>query len=102
MTEGFLGEMNTPPLPTDESYKFYISMVWIEALLKTGNPPEITHKGGFYPMKDDMEELVAAVAEIRDAGSKYNWLEKVKEEAGASEEVVDEEIPDEIKKQLQN
>lgn len=102
LTEGFLGELNTPPPPTEESYKFYIAMIWIESLLKTGNPPDITHKGGFYPMKDDMEELIAAVAEIQDTGSKHNWLEKVKEDAQSGDEALEEEIPEEIRKQIQD
>ncbi|MBX7144968.1 MAG: hypothetical protein K1X79_10990 [Oligoflexia bacterium] len=102
MTEGFLGELSGIAPVDAEAYKFYITMIWIESLLKTGNPPEIVHKGGYYPVKTDMDKLLAAVADIQGSGSKHSWLEKGKEDAGAqeSEEIPDEEIPDEIRKQL--
>lgn len=102
MTEGFLAELSGVAPMDAEAYKFYICMVWIDSLLKTGNPPDITHKGGYYPVKAEMDKLLAAVADIQGSGSKHAWLEKGKEDAAAPEveEIPEEEIPDEIRKQL--
>ncbi|RIL10439.1 MAG: hypothetical protein DCC75_04345 [Proteobacteria bacterium] len=65
---------------SSEAYGVYIIAVWREALLKTGKPPDIAHKGQFYPRPDALNQLLERAQEIRSSGSKYSWLSKGKED----------------------
>jgi hypothetical protein len=55
VTEGLLCELGPIPTPDKDPYRVYIATVWINSLMKNGAIPDITHKGGFYPLKADLD-----------------------------------------------
>lgn len=108
VTEGLMGEIGTPPAIDSDSFRTYIAMIWINSLMKTGTVPDITHKGGFYPLKADLDKLLAAVKTIKEKGSQHAWLDKGKtdEPVGPAASVDDveipaEEIPDEVRREIE-
>lgn len=59
--------------------QFSLVPLWVRAYVETGKPPEITHKGGFYPMQVDLDRLDKRVPGIKDIGAaETGWLEKGK------------------------
>lgn len=66
-------------LPTD-IYRVRITTEWIKTLRKTGMQPEMTHRGDFYPLKKDLDGLLTLITEINSKGSRYNWLNKGKDD----------------------
>lgn len=67
-----------------DAYRLHIANVWLESLRTTGAAPEMVHKGQFYPLKQDLENLVDIVGTIRESGSKFSWLEKTKDSISPS------------------
>ena len=68
------------PIST-EAYRGKITWTWIESLLSTGLPPDITHQGQFYPRAEALSALVNRAQGVRDRGSAYQWIAKRKEDA---------------------
>ncbi len=96
-----------------EYYRWYVAAIWVEALRKTAEAPQITHKGAYYPMKADLDKMCADIKQINQGGSKFCWLEKDKDAlpadpgrnktkaAGAEEtEVIEADVPKEIIEEL--
>ncbi|MBN8550724.1 MAG: hypothetical protein J0M12_15525 [Deltaproteobacteria bacterium] len=109
VTEGMMAELGAAPPVESPAYKSYIAMMWINSLLKSGEVPDITHKGGFYPLKADLDNLLSAANAIKNSGSTYAWLDKgkVDEPSGAATsgdeaEIPAEEIPEELQKEIDN
>lgn len=103
----------------EEGFCMRTALVWIDALLKTGVAPDITHSGKYYPLKSDYDALVAKVAALRESGSRYAWIERGKEDvdpvktpviyssveikrfqAAGGEVPQDEEIPEDVAREL--
>lgn len=59
----------------DDYYRWYIANVWLTTMLKTGEEPDIRHRGDYYPKGDAQGRLVEAVARARGSTSAINWLE---------------------------
>lgn len=97
--EGLLAEVGTAPAPNEERYRVYIARIWIESLMNTGNIPDITHKGGFYPLKADLTRLLERV-EAR--ASLTPWLERGKDDGPAGSRAAGEEAADEVAKELES
>lgn len=49
---------------------------WISALARNPAPPDIVHNGYFYPLKEDLQQLIVSTEPIRQHGSAFSWLEK--------------------------
>lgn len=75
VTEGLMGEILTAPTPDSEMYRSYIAAVWLKGLYATGAVPDMVHKGGFYPLKADLDRLLEGVAKTQNSPS---WLESIK------------------------
>jgi hypothetical protein len=63
-----------------EAYQFHICDVWIEALLNTGDVPNIVHRGAFYPTKETNGKLIESARQLKAEGSRYSWLDRGKED----------------------
>jgi hypothetical protein len=63
-----------PGSTTDAYYATQITQTWIESLIATGTPPEIVHKGEFYPKARDLDTLKERVAHIREVGSENKFM----------------------------
>ena len=61
-----------------EVFRVRITVEWLESLYKTGAPPNIVHKGEYYPRAQALKVLTERVDEVRAGGSKYSWLSKTK------------------------
>ncbi len=62
----------------DKVYRVKVTGVWIEALLSTGDIPQITHRGAYYPMEKDLQKLKIDIQKEPRPGSDENWLDKNK------------------------
>ena len=63
-----------------DGYRMRIAWVWTEALKATGQPSNITHKGAYYPKKQELEVLLARAAQLKEEGSRWLFLKKGKED----------------------
>jgi len=77
------------PLPDgigleDSAYRFYIVERWTKSLLHSGEIPDMTHQGRYYPLKDDLERLRSFATATRQTGSRYRWLEKSRDDLESS------------------
>ncbi|NDC37020.1 MAG: hypothetical protein EBZ48_03090 [Proteobacteria bacterium] len=98
-------------LDTD-SYRMRIGWMWIRSLLLNGSPPDITHRGDFYPMKAELAKLTEQANELRTNGYRHPFYAKGKEDLSpeltpalfkdstAIHEISQEEIPSEVAKEL--
>ena len=64
----------------DDQYRWFITRRWLEAIMTTGDIPNITHKGKYYPMKEALERLRENTRGLLENGAKSPWLEKGKED----------------------
>lgn len=60
----------------DGSYRFYILKRWALSILETGEIPNMTHQGRYYPLKTDQDRLKKLTAEAGESGSRHRWLER--------------------------
>lgn len=99
VTEGLLAEIGTAPEANEDRYRIHIARIWTETLIDTGAIPDITHKGGFYPLKADLDRMLSAIAGLSEEDS---WLEKGKsdEPEAAQPEVSDAETA-ELQRELE-
>ncbi len=86
IAEGLMGELVTPPGPEKEIYRSYIANIWIRSLFSTSQIPDIVHKGGYYPLKADLDRMLQGVEAAQNTQS---WLESAK-----VDELVEESAPD--------
>lgn len=63
-----------------EVYRAYITQVWIKALAETGDVPDITHSGNYYPLKVALGKLLYEANNIKEKGSKFSWITKNKDD----------------------
>jgi hypothetical protein len=68
----------------DGAYRFYIVNRWMMSILKSGEIPDMTHQGRYYPLKADQDRLKQLTADAGATGSRYRWLEKTKDELASS------------------
>ena len=52
---------------------------WTRGGNDTGQAPQITHKGQYYPLKADLDRLCEETKAINANGSKFAWIEKEKD-----------------------
>jgi hypothetical protein len=95
-----------------DAYRMRISWIWIRSLLLNGNPPDIAHRGDFYPLKDDLAKLVERAYDLRTNGVAHPFYAKGKEDLSPSltpvlfkaseghSETPSEEIPSEVAKEI--
>lgn len=77
MVTGLIPQINPSTLDND-AYVFKIADIWITELNSNGQPPDMTHRGEYYPLRPELNQLLATVKEIRAHGAKHKWLEKTK------------------------
>ncbi|MBX7137976.1 MAG: hypothetical protein K1X83_08335 [Oligoflexia bacterium] len=63
-----------------DALKVRLVSIWIEALRTTGAPPDMVHNSKYYPLKKDLDRLLAKVEETRLHGTAFGWLERGKED----------------------
>lgn len=83
LTTGMVPQSNTSNL-SEDAYVFQIADIWISELNSTGQPPDMTHRGEYYPLRPQLNQLLAALKEIRSKGSRHKWLEKTKADISPS------------------
>ncbi len=67
-------------LPT-EVFRRKITWTWIEAFVNTGLPPDIAHRGEYYPRAQDLEKATHKIKSLLERGSEYRWMIRGKEDA---------------------
>lgn len=95
-----------------DAFRMRISWMWIRSLLLSGNPPEITHRGDFYPLKAELAQLIERAYDLRTNGCAHPFYAKGKDDLSpaltpvlfkgseAHQELPPEEIPSEVAKEL--
>lgn len=58
----------------EDVYKSKLTQVWLESLLSTGKAPTMTHRGEYYPLKDDLQVLEDAARKVKEKGAITGWL----------------------------
>jgi|GEM_PF-1487763 len=67
-------------IENEEIYKISLSRVWITALVETGRPPEITHRGAYYPRQVDLDTLLKKIQMVKESPTEFCWLTAVGEQ----------------------
>lgn len=67
----------------EDAYRWKIAGLWIESLRKSGTPPDITHRGEYYPKKADMDMLLSEIGRINADATGFDWIDKTKEDLDA-------------------
>lgn len=81
LANAFGGQKASEDAPDEkEAYIFKIAGLWCETLIKTGAPPNIVHKGEFYPAQESLKKLLDKVTVVRNQGSRHSWLSKGKKD----------------------
>lgn len=93
-----------------DSYRMRIGWAWIRSLIETGAPPNITHRGDFYPLKAELERLTSTAERVINGISTHHFFAKGKEDIspsltpklyeGVTPEAHPEEIPSEVAREL--
>lgn len=52
--------------------------LWIEALLKTGKQPDISHRVDLFPNKTDLDNLLASVTQFKSDPGQFVWISRGK------------------------
>lgn len=75
---------NPPELALKDKsiYRSYITSVWIQSLRTTAAPPDISHRGEFYPDAKELSFLTEDAQRLRDKGSSM-WIAKTKDDIPA-------------------
>jgi hypothetical protein len=64
------GELNLGEVESNsEIYPIKLSQLWVKQLLENLAPPNITHKGSFYPERGDLELLIKRVESLKNSNS---------------------------------
>ncbi len=63
-----------------EAYRCVITQVWISSMLLTGKPPEIRHRGEYYPQAEPLRVLLDSIESVRKKGTTHDFLAKRKED----------------------
>lgn len=73
-------------------FRFAITRLWFDSLLKNGTVPDIKHRGAFYPSPEGLTKLLAASNIIRKSGSVHHWLARKKDDldSGSAQETEDD------------
>ncbi|MCB0353981.1 MAG: hypothetical protein KDD64_10665 [Bdellovibrionales bacterium] len=61
-------------------YRVKISDIWITSLATEGSAPNITHRGAYYPLENDLETLLKLIQIEPLRGRPEAWLTKSKDE----------------------
>jgi len=69
----------------DEVYRFKVATMWMKELSTEGREPQIKHRGDFYPTQQRMSVMLSAISGIAANGSKFNFLDKSKDDAAGKE-----------------
>lgn len=92
-----------------------LALLWIESMLATYAPPDIVHKGQFYPLAKELAYLSDSVKKIRKEGSPYHWFDRghldisaektpalygAEDEDGKAPPEIDQELSEEQRKSL--
>lgn len=81
LARALLPQTNKDELPS-HIQAIKTASLWAESLSSTGKPPDIVHRAEFHPSESDLDRIVSIAQEIRDKGSKYEWLSKGKGDLG--------------------
>jgi hypothetical protein len=50
--------------------------IWIQSLMRQGQPPHVVHNAEFYPIPAALDSLLSQVDSLRLQGSTFPWLDK--------------------------
>ncbi|MCB0353401.1 MAG: hypothetical protein KDD64_07755 [Bdellovibrionales bacterium] len=69
--------------PESLTYRLRLIRIWVSSLLSSLEPPDMTHRGEYYPMKSDLDHLIAAAKDIRQGPEKLlRWITRGKCDIG--------------------
>lgn len=84
---GLSPETPAEMINNDESfYRWSITQKWLDALLETGDEPKMTHRGNYYPLKEDLTRMRNIADKVRDIGPSVRWMDKEAEDVPVSNE----------------
>lgn len=86
----------------EDARKVLVCDLWVQALMKTGKEPEITHRGEFYPAKANLQKLLETAGDIRKNGSKDNWLLRGRDDVLPDQEPALTTAPEELAEDLED
>lgn len=82
MSEGLIVGLDprTPEeeIREDRFYRVKITRLWIDTLVETGDIPQITHRGNYYPLESNLAILLEKLQREPNPGSNQAWLTKSK------------------------
>jgi len=64
----------------EELYRAKLARVWIDSLRDTTQPPQITHKGEFYPLAKDLHQMLELIGEATKRTDQQSWLNRGKKD----------------------
>ncbi len=62
----------------DRFYRVKITRLWIDTLIETGEIPQITHRGNYYPLESNLTVLFEKLQTEPTRGTDQAWLTKSK------------------------
>ena len=65
-------------------YAVKLIEVWTDSIIKTGQQPDMTHSGNFYPVAEKLEYLLSNTASTLATSSQHFWMEKQKADVNES------------------
>lgn len=77
--DGLISGWDGAPANKTASFKTKIVECWTDALMKTGQQPNITHSGDYYPKEKDLGRLKMQAGKIV-SGNLCRWITKKKED----------------------
>lgn len=77
---GMLADESNERLLQPDAYTFRIARVWLDALEKSGMPPERAMRVEYYPDSQGLDLIKKAADTVKRSGSQHSWLDKTKEE----------------------
>ena len=75
-----LSSSSRATLVNPESAHFLFAMYWRDVLWNTGQGPTEKIPAVYYPLQKDLYQLLYRVAELKEHGSKYAWVDKSRED----------------------
>lgn len=75
---GLLASDANEKLLQPDAYTFRISRVWLESLMKNSEAPDRAMRVEYYPEAVGLKRLQTVAANLKNRGSEFSWLDKLK------------------------
>lgn len=66
------------PKSSEDLYSAKLTEIWVVSLLETGKPPEMVHRGEYYPLANELASLLDSVQTLHRSPEDFRWLLKTK------------------------